>query len=287
MSQPDDAKRLIKDNFDAVAEGYDARALRFFAASAAHMAMRLGLRGDENVLDVACGTGHASVAIARLLPRGRVTALDFSTGMLGQASKKAAAAAIHNVDFVEGDMQSLPWRAKFDIAVCAFGIFFVEDMDAQLGHIAATVRPGGQVMITNFARDYMQPLRSVMLARLGQFGIQPPPQTWLRIAEKEGCRRLFETAGLRNVQVERTDLGYFLANAEQWWDVVWNAGFRRMLARLSPDAQARFKQQHLAEIESLRSKDGIWMDVGVLVTNGTVPGIAPLAVGDAASTRDR
>ena len=268
MSAPDDHKESIKDNFDTVAEGYDGSALRFFPASATHMAARLELRGDEQVLDVACGTGHASLAIARLLPAGRVTAVDFSPGMLAQARRKAVAAGIANIDFVERDMQALPWQGRFDAAVCAFGIFFVMDMESQLRHVAATVKPGGQVMISNFTEDYMQPLRSLMLARLGQFGVRPPPQTWLHIAHEDGCRRLFESAGLGDVQVERKSLGYFLASPEEWWDVIWNAGYRRMVGRLSREDQARFKQDHLAELASLRTQDGIWMDVGVLITRG-------------------
>jgi ubiquinone/menaquinone biosynthesis C-methylase UbiE len=79
----DDAQQQSsRDTFDAVADGYDGRALRFFPDRAAHMAGRLRLRGDEEVLDVACGTGHASLALARLLPRGRVTAVDFAPAML-------------------------------------------------------------------------------------------------------------------------------------------------------------------------------------------------------------
>jgi ubiquinone/menaquinone biosynthesis C-methylase UbiE len=60
----DNPQQPIKAAFDAVADGYDTRALRFFADGAAHLAARLPLRGDEAVLDVACGTGHASLAIA-------------------------------------------------------------------------------------------------------------------------------------------------------------------------------------------------------------------------------
>jgi ubiquinone/menaquinone biosynthesis C-methylase UbiE len=268
----DAAKKLIKDTFDAVAEGYDGRALRFFPDSAAHMAARLPLRGDEEVLDVACGTGLASVAIARRLPRGRVTAVDFSPAMLAQARMKAGAAGLTNLDFVECDMQALGWPDRFDAAVCAFGIFFVEDMDAQLRRIAATVKPGGRVMTSNFRKDYMEPLRSLMVARLNRFGVQTPPQIWLRIAHPEACRALFEGAGLRDVQVENRDLGYFLASADEWWDVIWNAGFRRMIGRLPPAQQASFKQEHLAEIEALRTKDGIRMDVPVLFTSGIAPG---------------
>ena len=268
----DDARQqLIRETFDAVADGYDRHALRFFHDGAVHMATSLRLRGDEEVLDVACGTGHASLALARQLPRGRVTAVDFAPAMLAQARHKARAAGLPNLDLVERDMQALDWRDKFDVAVCAFGIFFVEDMNAQLRRIAATVKPGGRVLISNFAETYMQPLRSLMLARLARFSVPSGPQTWLRIAEPGACRELFASAGLCAIEVEEQNLGYFLAGADEWWQVIWNAGFRRLVARLSLPDQASFKAQHLAEVEALRTSDGIWMDVPVLFTVGRKP----------------
>jgi ubiquinone/menaquinone biosynthesis C-methylase UbiE len=267
----DDAQlRIVKDTFEAVAAAYDSPALRFFVTSAAHLARQLGLRGDEQVLDVACGTGHASLALARLLPKGWVTAIDFSPAMLERAGDKAAAAGLGNIDFIETDMQALPWRCRFDAAVCAFGVFFAQDVEAQLARIARTVRPGGVVMISSFAEDSMEPLRSLMVERLRSFGVERTPQTWLRVARPEACRALFATAGLQDIEVEQREMGYALASAEAWWDVVWNAGFRRMVACLAPADQARFQEQHLAEVEALRSSEGIRLDVPVLFTRGTV-----------------
>ena len=266
----DPQQRIIRETFDAVAEVYDSPALRFFPASAEHMASRLGLRGHERVLDVACGTGHASLAIARLVPRGGVTAVDFSPAMLARAANKAAATGLANLDFVEADMRALPWPRAYDAAVCAFGIFFVDDMEAQLARIAATVKPGGVVMISNFRHDYMEPLRSLMVERLRGFSVEAPPQHWQRIAHHQGCRELFQAAGLHDIEVEEQDMGYLLDRAKEWWDVVWNAGFRRLLGRLSPADQARFKAEHLAEIETLRTAHGIRMPVPVLFTRGTV-----------------
>jgi ubiquinone/menaquinone biosynthesis C-methylase UbiE len=268
---PTDLRTLLKNTFDTVADGYDAPALRFFVTGAAHMADRLTLRGDERVLDVACGTGHVAVALARRLMRGRVTAVDFSPGMLAQAREKAASAGLTNIDFVERDMETLDWAASFDAAVCAFGIFFAEDMEAQLRRIARAVKPGGRVMTSNFTEDYMDPLRSLMVARLGQFGVVPPPQAWLRIARPTGCEELFKEAGLAEIRVERLELGYFLASPEDWWSVIWNAGFRRLVGNLSPEDQASFKELHLAEIEALRTPEGIRMNVGVLLATGVVP----------------
>ncbi len=259
----------IKEAFNTVSGGYDGKALRFFPDSARHMAALLGLRGDEHVLDVACGTGNAALAIAPLLPRGRVIGVDFSSGMLEQARRKAAAQGIRNVEFIERNMQALGFRDQFDVAVCAFGIFFVEDMDAQLAAIASAVRPGGRVMISNFQDGYMHPLRDLFVSRIAARGITMPPETWKRIAYEAGCRDLFEKAGMANITVDRKNVGYHLSDAEEWWEIVWNAGFRRLLSPLSPQEQDRFRKEHMAEVEALKAKDGIWLDIGVLYTAGT------------------
>jgi ubiquinone/menaquinone biosynthesis C-methylase UbiE len=236
------------------------------------MAAALGLRGDEHVLDVACGTGHASLAIAKKMKTGRITAVDFSPGMLVQARKKAAALNVNNIDFLERDMQNLDFPAGFfDVAVCAFGIFFVEDMDTQLSHIASAVKPGGRVLISNFLENYFHPLKDLMAKRLEAYGVKMPPQTWKRIANESGCRQLFEKAGLTDIRVEQKNVGYYLDDADQWWDIVWNAGYRRMVSQLSSNDQARFKQEHLAEIAARGTEKGIWLDVGVLYTIGTKP----------------
>jgi ubiquinone/menaquinone biosynthesis C-methylase UbiE len=267
----DTQQQAIKHTFETVADGYDHPALRFFAAAAAHLAQGLELRGDEEVLDVACGTGHAALAIAPRLPRGRVTAVDLSPAMLARAADKTAAAGISNVKLVERDMQTLGFREQFDVAVCAFGIFFVDDMGAALRHIARAVKPGGRIVISTFAEGYMDPLRSLLALRLADRGVVVPPQTWLRIASAEACRRLFAEADLRDVVVKQMDVGYVLANPEEWWDVVWNAGFRRMLSGLSPGDLASFRQQHLEEIATLGTPDGIRMPVPVLFTTGSKP----------------
>jgi ubiquinone/menaquinone biosynthesis C-methylase UbiE len=261
---------MLKETFNTVSDGYDKSALRFFPASSAHLAALLQLHGDERVLDAACGTGHAALALAPRLPDGKVVAVDFSRGMLDQAKRKAETLNIRNIEFLERDMQNLSFsEATFDVAVCAFGIFFVEDMDTQLSHIASMVKPGGRVMITNFEENYFHPLKEMFFKRIEGYGVTSPPQTWKRIAHEQGCRDLFEKTGFRDIRVERKNVGYFLPDASAWWDIVWNAGFRRMVFRLSPDDQARFKQEHLQEVESLRTKDGIWLDVGVLFTMGT------------------
>ncbi|MEK6744507.1 MAG: class I SAM-dependent methyltransferase [Nitrospirota bacterium] len=266
-------KTILKETFDTVAPGYDSRPLRFFPESARQLAACLDLRGDETVLDVATGTGHAALAVATRVPRGRVTGVDFSTGMLDQAARKAASLNIRNVDFLERDMEDLGFPAGcFDAAICSFGIFFAMDMAAQLSRIAQTVRPGGQVALSGFQENYFHPLKDLMVKRLSGYGVEPPPPNWKRIATEAGCKELFAKAGMDDVRVELRNVGYFLDNADAWWEVVWNAGFRRLISPLPPEDRERFKREHLQEVAGLATKDGIWLDVGVLFAIGTKPG---------------
>ncbi len=260
---------VLKQTFDSVSNVYDGQALRFFLESAKHLSTCLELRGDEHVLDVATGTGNAALAIANCLPMGRVTGVDFSCGMLDQARNKVSSMALKNLEFHQQDMRALGFPgAHFDAAICAFGIFFVEDMESQLLHIVSVVKPGGQVAITSFQEDYFHPLRGMLQDRLVDYGLVKPPETWKRIATESGCRKLFEQAELRDIRVELKNVGYYLDSAEDWWDVVWNAGFRRLVSQLPAEALEQFKREHLQEVDALETARGIWLNVPVLFTTG-------------------
>ncbi|MGE5300360.1 MAG: class I SAM-dependent methyltransferase [Acidobacteriota bacterium] len=257
------------DTFNAVSAGYDNRALRFFSESAKCMARYLDTPDIRRVLDVATGTGNLALEIARTFPGMRVTGVDFSPGMLAQAREKAKAEDIGNAEFLEMDMHEITLPdGFFDAAVCAFGIFFAEDMTKQLRHIADKIRPGGKVVISCFYQDSFRPLVEMLSERLERYGVERPPLRWELIATEPKCQALFRDAGLEEIRVERKDLGYYLKGPAEWWDIIWNAGFRNQVSQLSPEDLERFRAKHMEEVETLRMQDGIWLNVKVLYTTG-------------------
>ena len=63
-------------------------------------------------------------------------------------------------------------------------------------------------------------------------------------------------------------MGYYIQNADEWWECVFNAGYRGVINQLSSYEHDKFKAEHLNEINALSSDKGIWMEVPVLYTVG-------------------
>jgi len=266
----DEAKRkqFIQNTFNTVAQDYGLRASRFFHLSGELMAELLELDGDELVLDVASGTGATALPLAKLLPQGAVTAVDFSSGMLKQAENAASDTGLSNLVFQVGDMTQLPFaKHNFDHATCAFGLFFVDDMGGALKHIANTVKPGGKVLVSGFCGESFQPMAQLCLDRLRTYGVEVPEVIgWKRMSEAEQLEAIFAQAGFDGVEIEKRTIAYHI-NLEDWWEVVWNAGFRGLVEQLD-DKVAEFKQAHLDELMPFCDEKGLWLEIDINFTCG-------------------
>ena len=107
----------------------------------------------SRVLDLACGTGDFSVAIAKALrtaaPQARVTGVDLSEGMLAVMRKKVAREGLQDRIFMElGDGENLHFGdGTFDRVSIAFGIRNFEDREKGLREMLRVLRPGGRLVI--------------------------------------------------------------------------------------------------------------------------------------------
>jgi SAM-dependent methyltransferase len=115
----------------------------------------LDLRPGMRVLDLACGHGRIA---NRLAARGcQVTGLDATPLFLEHARRDAAQRGVA-VDYVEGDMRSLPWTQHFDRVINWFSAFGYFDDPANrkvLTEIARVLEPGGWVAFDLMNRDWL------------------------------------------------------------------------------------------------------------------------------------
>lgn len=104
-----------------------------------------GVRAGDRVLDVAAGTGNASLPAAQL--GADVTACDITPELLDQGRREAARRGLR-LAWVEGDATSLPFEdARFDVVMSCVGVMFAAHQAAAAAELARVCRPGGRVCL--------------------------------------------------------------------------------------------------------------------------------------------
>lgn len=148
-------KEKIQQMFDGIAADYD-RLNHIMSLGIDRSWRRRAIREivdtdrDLDILDIACGTGDFSIAIARKMPSGsHVTGLDISEGMLAVMREKLEAEGLEGcVSVGQGDCEAMGFGdARFDRAAIAFGIRNFEHREKALKEILRVLKPGGKLVI--------------------------------------------------------------------------------------------------------------------------------------------
>jgi arsenite methyltransferase len=146
----------------------------------------LGLRGDEQLLDMGCGRGAVLLMAAKLLPHGRAVGLDLwrtvdqSGNSMDKTLENAELEGVRDrVDLKTGDITQMPFPdGSFDVVLSALAIHNIKDRRARLKAIDEAVRvlkPGGRLAIADIrcATEYADRLR-----QLGMSDVQVRNLRW-------------------------------------------------------------------------------------------------------------
>lgn len=223
--------------YSAAAEDYERAAQQYWQFLSARTVDRLNLQSGQSVLDVACGTGPATVAAARRVgPSGRVVGVDYAEGMLTVARRNVAASGVDGVELVQGDMLALPYDAEFDAVLCVLGIFFVSDMPAAVRALWGHVRPGGSLSVTTFGAEVWEPVLSHFIDVAGR--ARPDIELvvpWRRTERAEILAKVFHDAAIAGVRIAQ-DVDDVPFRAEDWPTIVMGSGLRRIAVDLGPQS---------------------------------------------------
>ena len=145
----------VEQMFDSIAPDYD-RLNHLLSLGTDKSWRRRALKqiitpsAPQKILDVACGTGDFSIAIAKAAhPHSRITGADLSQGMLDIMQKKVAKEGLQKqISTMRCNCENLPFEdASFDRVTIAFGIRNFEHREAALREFARVLKPGGKMVI--------------------------------------------------------------------------------------------------------------------------------------------
>lgn len=137
----------------------------------------LGIKPSTRVLDLGCGDGYFTAAIARQAHSGRVIGLDLDLAMLSRA--RAACRGLANCEWLEGDARELPrlLAEPVDYVLIANTFHGVPNQTALARAVAAVLEPGGRLGIINW-----HPIPREQTPVLGQ---PRGPRTELRMSPEQ------------------------------------------------------------------------------------------------------
>ena len=170
-------------------------------------------------LDVGCGTGALSQTVLELASPSEVTGIDLSDGFLAYA---AAHIDDPRVRFQQGDARELPFdTGAFDAAVSGLALNFVPDPARAAAEMARVTRSGG--VLGAYVWDYAGGME--MMQRFWDVAMEIDPavaeldeaRRFADLCSPDGLRGLFESAGMRQVDVRAIEIPTIFRGFDDYW----------------------------------------------------------------------
>jgi trans-aconitate 2-methyltransferase len=194
-------------------------------AMAEEQLARLTLAGDERILDVGCGDGKITAAIAARVERGSVLGVDPSRQMIAFAASHFGPLAPQgsltqmNLGFEVGDARHLSYRDEFDLVVSFNALHWVPEQASALRSIRAALKPGGRAILRMVSQGEREALEDVIeevrqrACWAGNYAGFRTPYAHFTLDE---YRALAEQAGLRVVQLRVEDKAWDFQTRESF-----------------------------------------------------------------------
>ena len=174
-------------------------------ASLQHKALdQLDLRGDDRLLDVACGAGKLVRAAA---PRvQRAVGADLSPGMIEEARRRTAneaPAGIDRIEFVVAPSDQLPFDdGEFSAIVTTTALHHFPDPGASIREMSRVLAPGGRILLGDSIRDTRP-------ARFGDAVLRRFESGHVGLQDMAGLKRLLTEAGVEVTDPRQVLLGLY------------------------------------------------------------------------------
>jgi SAM-dependent methyltransferase len=201
--------------FETSRQAYDAFMGRYADRLAPLLVAFTEVERGETVLDVGCGPGSLTEALAADVGAENVAAIDPSEQFATATAERVPAA-----DVRVGAAESLPWPDDtFDAALAQLVVNFMSDADAGVGEMRRVIRPGGTVAACTW--DYsggMTMLRTFWDAALALDPAAPDEARTMHFNDQDKLRELWLRVGLEALETDALVVEVSYRDFDDYWE---------------------------------------------------------------------
>ena len=107
---------------------------------------KLHLLGTESILDLGCGDGKMTLALAEMAPKGKVVGIDSSENMIKLAQQRLIDSIHQNLTFQQMDALALRFDDQFDVAFSNAALHWIKDHLAMLEGVKRSLKESGRIL---------------------------------------------------------------------------------------------------------------------------------------------
>jgi SAM-dependent methyltransferase len=208
--------------------------------------------GARRVLDIGCGAGATTLAVARSLEaRGQATGIDISEPLIAVARARAQRESV-SARFIRADAQTHTFEpASFDLMVSRFGVMFFDDPVGAFANLRGAATADGQLRLVVFRGLDENPFMTTAERAAAPLLSNLPPRKpnapgQFAFADPARVRRILEDSGWSGIALAPADIecGFPAADLERF--------FTRLgpLGQVLRDAEESTRQRVIREVRA-------------------------------------
>jgi SAM-dependent methyltransferase len=163
------------------------------------------------VLDVGCGAGATTLAIARRLDAGGTcTGIDISDPLISAARNRAEGEGVAT-RFIQADAQRHTFdRASFDMIVSRFGVMFFDDTVQAFANLRTATREGGRLRLVVWRSPAENPFMTTAERAAAPLVAIPPrapnAKGQFGFADEQRVRTMLKKSGWSGIEIQPVDV---------------------------------------------------------------------------------
>lgn len=197
-THPPEQQNPVLEEYARLASGYNTRWSFYVATTTDQTLARLKLRTADWVLDVGCGTGALLYQLSLACPSARLCGIDPVPEMLAVARQSLPA----TVDLRDGWADRIPHDdGTFNVLVSSNMFHYIRQPFAALAEMTRVLKPGGQLVITDWCDDYLT-------CRLCNGYLRLFNRAHFKAYRSRECLDLLKRAGYVDAHIERYKISW-------------------------------------------------------------------------------
>jgi SAM-dependent methyltransferase len=204
--------------FSGSGDAYDGFMGRYSTQLAVRFADFAGVLRPQRALDVGAGTGALTQELVARLGEQNVAAAEPSPDYAATLRERFA-----GLDVREAPAEELPWEdGSFDAALAQLVVVFLNDVPQAVRELTRVTRPGGVVATCMWEVEGVEMMNALneVRRRSAPSGFSPSSD----YRDEPSLRRLFEAAGLRDVETTRIDVSVSYETVDELWEPAIHVG---------------------------------------------------------------